>query len=217
MVLLLKYIANVLIVLSFISYFFLVLIGGKKKITNSDGFNVTKDLLNEYNSINIILSKSYFTVYNIKRRVIRMAKNCYYGNTLSDISVPLIEAGISCIDDKKNKVINFLRNIFPNLKMLYIFSLVAIVINEQTFNISDAKVSIIFFLFFAIISYIIISIKGNGIWNISNNIDKIKAINKENRIKVIGFMNKINILDKLVFISELLMIIRCVMIILDMQ
>ena len=193
----------------------LVLIGRRKKITNSDGFNVTKDILNEYNSINIILSKSYFTVYNIKRRVIKMAKSCYSGNTLSDISIPLIEAGISSVDDRKNRVINLFRNICPNLKILYIFSLVAIFINEQTFNISDAKVSIIFFILFAIISYMVISIKESGKWNVSNNIDKI--ISKENGIKVISFMNKVSVLDKLIFISELLMIMRTVMIILDMQ
>jgi len=205
-----------MIVLSFALYFLLVLIGRRKKVTNSDGFNITKDIIHEYNSINIILSKGYFTVYNIKRRVIRMANRCYYGNTISDIAIPLIEAGISSVDDKKNKVINFLRNIFPNIKCLYIFPLVCVIINSQTYNISDAKVSIIFFILFAIISYMVIDIKNNGIWNISNKVDKIKDISTENRKSIISFMNKVNILDKFIFISELLMIIRCVMIMLDM-
>ena len=216
MILILMYISSGMIVLSFALYFLLVLIGRRKKVTNSDGFNITKDIIHEYNSINIILSKGYFTVYNIKRRVIRMANRCYYGNTISDIAIPLIEAGISSVDDKKNKVINFLRNIFPNIKCLYIFPLVCVIINSQTYNISDAKVSIIFFILFAIISYMVIDIKNNGIWNISNKVDKIKDISTENRKSIISFMNKVNILDKFIFISELLMIIRCVMIMLDM-
>ena len=216
MVEILMYISNGLIVLSFILYFILILIGRMKKVTDNDGFNITKDIIHEYNSINIILSKGYFTVYNIKRRVIRMANRCYYGNTISDIAIPLIEAGISSVDDKKNKVINFLRNIFPNIKCLYIFPLVCVIINSQTYNISDAKVSIVFFILFAIISYIVIDIKSNGIFNISNKINKIKDMSKENKKSIISFMNKVNSLDKLIFIGELLMVIRCVMIMLDM-
>ena len=217
MILILMYISSGMIILSFALYFLLVLMGRTKKVTDSDGFNITKDIIHEYDSINIILSKGYFTVYNIKRRVIRIVNKCYYGNTISDIAIPLIEAGISSVDDKKNKVINFLRKVFPNIKCLYILPLIGVIINSQTYNISDAKVSIIFFILFAIISYVVIDIKNNGIWNISNNINKIKAINILNREKIIRFMNKINVLDKLIFISELMMVIRCVMIILDMQ
>ena len=216
MIEILMYISSGLIILAFLLYFLLVLIGRRKKVTDSDGFNITKDIIHEYNSINIILSKSYLTVYNIKRRVIRMANRCYYGNTLSDISIPLIEAGISSVDDKKNKVINFLRKVFPNIKCLYILPLVCVIINSQTYNISDAKVSIVFFILFAIISYMVIDIKGNGIFNISNTIKKIKDISIDNRKSIISFMNKVNILDKLIFIGELMMVIRSVMIILDM-
>lgn len=212
----LLYISSGLIVASFIIYFILVLIGRTMKVTNSDGFNITKDILAEYNSINIILNKGYFTVYNIKRKVIKIANNCYYGNTLSDISLPLIEAGISATDDKKNKWVNIFRKIFANLKYLYLLPLIAIIINSQTYNISDAKVSIIFFSLFAIISYMIIDIKNNAILWISDKIVKIKDINKNNREKIVKFIKTIFTLDKLIFISELAMIIRCVMILLEM-
>ena len=50
-----------------------------KKITDNDGFNVTKDILSEYDSINIIENKSIFTVYNLKRKVIKIASKRYYG------------------------------------------------------------------------------------------------------------------------------------------
>ena len=216
MVLLFGYLASGLIVLSFIYYFILILIGRSKKIANDDGFNITKDLLNHYNTINIILNKGYFTVYNIKRKVIKIANKCYYGNTLSDIALPFIEASISLVHDKKNKFINFISKLIPNLKLLYILPLIAIIINSQTYNISDAKVSIVFFTLFAVVSYILIDIKGNGILLIQDHLDKVKAINRDNRGKIINFMSKIGVFDKLIFMSELIMIIRCVMIMLDM-
>ena len=216
MIQILMYISSGLIIFSFIGYFILILIGKSRKITNDDGFNITKDLLNHYNTINIILNKGYFTVYNIKRKVIKIANRCYYGNTLSDISISLIEASISLVHDKKNKCINFISKLIPNLKLLYILPLISIIINGQTYNISDAKVSIVFFSLFAVVGYILIDIKGNGILLIQDHLDKVKAINRDNRSKIINFMSKISIFDKLIFMSELIMIIRCVMIMLEM-
>ena len=49
MILILMYISSGMIVLSFALYFLLVLIGRRKKVTNSDGFNITKDIIHEYN------------------------------------------------------------------------------------------------------------------------------------------------------------------------
>ena len=86
----LLYISSGLIIIPFIVYFILILLNRNKQITKSDGFNITKDMLHEYDSINIIENKSYFTTYNIKRRVVRLASKNYYGNSLSDISIALI-------------------------------------------------------------------------------------------------------------------------------
>ena len=64
------YLSNGLIILTFAIYILLFLVNQKKSITTSDGFSITKDILHEYDSINIIENKGYFTIYNIKRRVI---------------------------------------------------------------------------------------------------------------------------------------------------
>ncbi len=211
----LLYVTNGLIIFSFILYFILILVGRRREITGSDGFNITKDMLDEYDSINIVENKGYFTVYNIKRKVIRIASRCYYGKSVSDIAIPLIEAGISSIDNYKNKTINTFRNIVPNLKCLYILAIIAIFINESTYNISDAKVSIIIIGIFSIINYLIIGIKSEAnIW-ISKRIKHIKTINKNNQEKVLKLINNILLLDKIVFISELIMIIRYVWIIIE--
>lgn len=210
---LLMYISDGLIIASFLLYFLLILINRNKKVTNSNGFNVTKDILSEYDSINIVENNSYITVYNIKRRVIRIASKCYYGNSLSDITIPLIEAGISGIDNNKNKVINIFRNVIPNLKCLYLLAILAVCVNGITYNVSDAKTSLLFLSLFSAVSYFIINIKTDALIWIDKHINKIKDIKKEDRNKIINLINNYIIFDKLIFIGELIMIIRFVSII----
>lgn len=209
------YIASGLIVLAFLGYLLIVFMNRKKKITDGSAFDITKDMLSDYDHINIIENKSIFTVYNIKRRVIKLASKCYYGNSLSDVCVSLSEAGISAIDNYKNKFINFLRSLIPNLKLLYVLPLLAIGINKMTYNVSDAKVSIIFILLFSAIQYFLIEVKSNALIWINNNFKKVSEVNKSNKDKIIVFINNMIMIDKLIFIAELLIIIKCVLIILN--
>ena len=210
----LLYISSGLIIFSFISYFIMILIGRGRVVSKVDGFDVTKDIISEYNSINVIESKSYFTVYNINRKVIKLDTKCYYGKDLSSICLSLIEAGISVVDNKGNKYIDIFRKIFSNLKILYIFPIIAVFINNSSFNISDAKVSMIFILLFSVITYILIDIKSQASMWISDNIKKIKGISKDNSLKIISFINRLILLDKFIFFGELIMIIRFVVILL---
>lgn len=216
MINILLYFSIGLIVFSFICYFLMILFGNKK-ITDSNGFDITKDMISEYNAINVIESKNYFSVYNIKRKVIKLSTKCYYGNNLSDISLSLIEAGISIVDNEKNKYIDLFRRVFNNLKILYIFPIIAIFINNATYSVSDAKVSIVFIILFGIISYMLYCIKSNACLCINDNIKKVKEINKDNRVMIINFINRILWLDKFIFLAELIMIIRCVLIILNIS
>jgi len=210
----LLYVSSGLIIFSFISYFIMILIGRGRVVSKVDGFDVTKDIISEYNSINVIESKSYFTVYNINRKVIKLDTKCYYGKDLSSICLSLIEAGISVVDNKGNKYIDIFRKIFSNLKILYIFPIIAVFINNSSFNISDAKVSMIFILLFSVITYILIDIKSQASMWISDNIKKIKGIDKDNSLKIISFINRLILLDKFIFFGELIMIIRFVVILL---
>lgn len=211
----LMYISNILIIISFISYFIMIFVGRNVKVTNSNGFDVTKDIISEYNSINVIESKNYFSVYNIKRKVIKLSNMCYYGNKLSDISLSLIEAGISVIDNKKNTYIEMFRKAFSNLKVLYLLPLVGILINNVTYNVSDVRVSIIFIIIFIFIAYMLIDIKSQvSVW-ICESLDKIKDISKDNCLKIKKFINKMMWLDKFIFFGELIMIIRFVAILLE--
>lgn len=217
MIEILLYISNGLIILGYITYILLILIGRNKEISNSDGFDVTKDIISEYNSINIIENNGYFTIYNIKRKVIKLATKCYYGKDISSISLSLTEAGISVVDNEKSKAIDIFRIIFNNLKLLYIFPLIALFINNSSFNVNDAKISIFIVVLLSFISYILLEIKNNSIYWISNNLKKIKNINKNNREKIIKFMNNLILLDKFIYFGELIIIIRLVFIMLEIN
>lgn len=213
----LLYVSMGLIIFGYIYYFLLLLIGRVKNISNSSGFDVTKDIISEYDSINVIESKNYFTVYNIKRKVIKLATDSYYGKDLSAISLSLIEAGISIVDNKKNMYIDIIRNIFSNLKLLYVLPIIALFINNSSFNVSDARVSIFFLMIFVFVSYIVLDIRSQACYWVSENIKKIKDIKKNNRDKIVNFMNKLILCDKFIYFGEIVMIIRFILILFDIK
>ena len=217
MIEILLYVSSGLIILGYVLYLFIILIGRSKIVSDSDGFDVTKDIISEYDSINIIENNGYFTVYNIKRKVIKLATKCYYGKDISSVSLALTEAGISVVDNKKNKYIDIFRVIFNNLKLLYIFPLIALFINNSSFSVNDAKVSIFIGLVLSFISYILIEIKNESIDWVSNNLKKIKNINKDNRNKIISYMNRLILFDKFIYFGELIMVIRLVLIMLEIN
>lgn len=217
MIEILLYVSSGLIILGYVLYLFIILIGRSKIVSDSDGFDVTKDIISEYDSINIIENNGYFTVYNIKRKVIKLATKCYYGKDISSVSLALTEAGISVVDNKKNKYIDIFRVIFNNLKLLYIFPLIALFINNSSFSVNDAKVSIFIGLVLSFISYILIEIKNESIDWVSNNLKRIKNINKDNRNKIISFMNRLILFDKFIYFGELIMVIRLVLIMLEIN
>ena len=213
----LLYISIGLVLFGYVLYFILILFGRINEVSNVSGFDVAKDIISEYNNINIIESKGYITLYNIKRKVIKLSTKCYYGKDLSSISLSLIEAGVSVVDNNKNKYIIFLRNIFNNLKLLYFFPMISLFISSSSFYVSDAKVSIIFLLIFTFVIYILLEIKGQAFSWISDNLDKIKEIGNDNKEKIIKFINKILWCDKLIYYGHFIMIIRLILIMFEIK
>lgn len=217
MINILLYVSNGLILISLFFYLLLILINKNRKITNETGFDITKNITSEFDRINIIASNGKITYYNTKRKVIRLNNNCYYGNDVSSIAVSLVEAGISVIDDGKNKIINFFKIFFSNIKMVYLFSLVAIVVNIVSSTSTDAKVSLVIMTILIIFIYLYISILNDSYNWIYQNINKIKLLNKKNNLKVMQYINYIIIINKGIFLGELLIVIRMVAIILDFK
>ena len=217
MINILLYVSNGLILISLFFYLLLILINKNRKITNETGFDITKNITSEFDRINIIASNGKITYYNPKRKVIRLNNNCYYGNDVSSIAVSLVEAGISVIDDGKNKIINFFKIFFSNIKMVYLFSLVAIVVNIVSSTSTDAKVSLVIMTILIIFIYLYISILNDSYNWIYQNINKVKLLNKKSNLKVMQHINYIIIINKGIFLGELLIVIRMVAIILDFK
>lgn len=211
------YVSTGIVIFAYVGYLLLLLLAKNKIVSKDSGFDVTKDIISEYNRINIIENSGHFTIYNLKRKVIKLAKDCYYGKDLSAIALSLQAAGESVVDNKGNMYINMFRIFFSNLKILYIFPILSLVISNSSFSQSDAKISIIFLLLNLLICYFLIDIK-NSIYNWSvDNLAKIKAIDKENREKIMRFLNRLLLLDKCIFFGELIMLGRLILIILEIN
>ena len=84
----------------------------------------------------------------------------------------------------------------------------------MTYTVGDAKLGIILVVISTVISYMFIAILSEAFNWIVDNIKKIKVISKGNRDKVINYINNIISLNKLMFLGELLVIIRMVAVLL---
>lgn len=216
MIQLLLFVSNGLVISAYLLYF-LIIYFSNKKIGKCTGFDVAKDIVEEYNSINIVEGNSFFSIYNLKRKVIKLSKKSYYGNSVSMIAISLLEAGISVIDKEKNKYIDLLSRVFNNLKILYIFPIFSLFISNSSFYVSDAKINIVLLLICSFISYMLVDIKNQAMDWINTNISKVKDITKDNCIKIMGFIDKIIILDKVILFGELIMVIRLFFILINLK
>ena len=217
MIEILKYISSGLIIIPFICYLLNILINKSKKISDDDGFNITKDIIQEYDMINIIENTGIVSYYNPRRGVIKLSSKSYYGSDLGHISIGLMEAGISVIDRKGNKFINIFKKIVSNLKILYIFPIVTVIVNFITYTKGDARIGLVIVLISGIISYMINSIVISANDWVCNNIKKIKSVDKDGKDKIISYLNNIVNLNKIMFLGELISIITMVAILIDFK
>ena len=217
MIEILKYISSGLIIIPFICYLLNILVNKSKKISDDDGFNITKDIIQEYDMINIIENTGMVSYYNPRRGVIKLSSKSYYGSDLSHISIGLMEAGVSVIDRKGNKFINIFKNIVSNLKILYIFPIVTVIVNFITYTKGDARIGLVIVLISGIISYMINSIVVDASDWVCNNIKKIKSVDKNGKDKIISYLNNIVNLNKIMYLGESISIITMVAILIDFK
>lgn len=204
----LLYVSSFIIIMGFIIYLIMIL-NGKKDFSNVPGMDITTEMLNDFSGINVVLTKGKFTYYDIKRKVVKLNSNCYYGKNLDNVAVSLIEAGILVNHRRGNKIIDIFKNIIPTLKLLYILPIVAIVVNFMTYNSVDGLFSLIVLLAFATLQYFNIDIKT---W-VLGFYSKKSSVNKD----VLKFIKSVMYLDWLILIGELVMIFRFIFILLNIN
>ncbi len=202
------------LILSLFSYLYLLfqyLNNKHKKIEKYTGFDIAKEITNDYDNINIVESKEvYISKYNTKRKVIRLTKNTYNSNNFFSLAIALILSGYSKLDVSKDKSIQLVSRVFNNLDFLDKSILISLLLSSITNSIGDSKILIIILIIISIYQYLLLDIN-EKIKEYVNDNNKILADNFKNINKI---MNKIIYTRKLFFISNLILILRQAIIIL---
>lgn len=205
---LLLYVSSGLIIFSYLLYLCLIIFNRRKEISELTGFDIAKNMLEEYNRINIIEGNYSFSYYNVKRRVIKLSKDDYYGNNLSAIALSSLQAGVSIVE--RGFVDNFKR-IFPSLKVIELFGIVSLVLNYISMTVSDAKIGIVLMGIIVIIRYFYMDILYSSYNFVSDKIKKIKEVKQDKRIDVLNFINRVILCNRIQFVAELIIMVRFVM------
>lgn len=200
-------------ILVIISYLFLTIswfINRKRKFDDYTGFDASKDVIVNDDSINIVNSSSIvFSEYDIKRNVVRLNNKNYEGNSYFDIGISAILSGYSLVNDDNKKYFKF-SFIFNKIKCISFCSLFMLVLSCFINNIGDARIGIIFFCLLLIYQYMryLIIVSSNDV--IKNN------LREDVLSKVESFVNSNIKFCKLNFLSGLVMLLRLVTLILEM-
>lgn len=196
----------VLIVLVGISYLILLINFIKNKNNKMDsynGFDCAKEITFSYDEINIVSCNGVFSLYDVKRNVIRLNSKNYDGNSFIDISVGSMLAGISLVNsDNKN------RFIFKRVRVISFLSLIIMILSFLVSSIGDARIMMVISLISLFYLYIKYQMINEAVSLIESNLNidvysKIKSI-------IMGYVN----FYKISFISILVIIVRLVVIML---
>lgn len=203
------------IILILISYTRIILIYLKTKnikINDLTGFDLAKELTSNYDEINIVESNSInISKYNLKRRIIRFTNKDYNLNDIFTLTKSSILSSYSLLHLNKDKNIHFLSNILPNIDYLNKSSWFSLIISLLISSKGDAKIAIILLLIILIYQYLINEINNNSIELTNKDLKKI--LSKENYSLVTKIQNIYLSLNKISFISTLILLLREILII----
>lgn len=182
------------------------------KIKNITGFDLAKELTSNYDEINIVEAKDkIISKYNLKRNVIRLTEKDYSNNDIFTLNKSSLLSGYSLLNINKDKYLNTLKSILPNMDYLNISAPIALLISLFTNTKGDAKIAIILLLIILIYQYIINTININSKEETKSQLTKI--LKKEDYTKLEKIQNTYLSLNKISFITTLILLLRIVLII----
>lgn len=182
------------------------------KIKNITGFDLAKELTSNYDEINIVEAKDkIISKYNLKRNVIRLTEKDYSNNDIFTLNKSSFLSGYSLLNINKDKYLNTLKSILPNMAYLNISAPIALLISLFTNTKGDAKIAIILLLIILIYQYIINTININSREETKSQLTKI--LKKEDYTKLEKIQNTYLSLNKISFITTLILLLRIVLII----
>lgn len=205
------------IILISISYLRIILTYFKTKkinITNINGFDLAKELTSNYDEINIVESKEInISKFNLKRRIIKLTNKDYNSNNIFTLSKVTFLSGYSLLTLNKDKNILVLSKILSSIDYLNKSSLLALLISILTKTAGDAKIAIILLIIILIYQYLINEI------NIASKDETIKPLKKlltkESYNIILNIEDTYLSLNKISFITTLILLLRQVLIIIN--
>lgn len=207
-------ISNILLVsgigLVVLSYLIILINYIKYKRKNDNdytGFDIAKEITDNYDSINIVNSSDViFSEYDSVRNVIRMNNRNYDGNTYFDLAVGAILAGYSLVEQNNNNYFKF-NFIIKKIGYLGFVSLFGVILSYFLNNVGDAKIGIVVLGIMIVYQYMK--------YNINVMVSDIikENIKDEMYDKVSNVVNSVITFNKLSFITLLVLVVRLVVII----
>lgn len=203
------------IILILVAYIRIILIYLKTKnikINDLTGFDLAKELTSNYDEINIVESNSVnISKYNLKRRIIRFTNKDYNSNDIFTLTKSSFLSSYSLLHLNKDKNINLLSNILPNIDYLNKSSIPSLIISLLANSKGDAKIAILLLLIFLVYQYLINEINNNSIELTNKDINKI--LSKKDYLLVTKTRNTYLFLNKISFITTLILLLREILII----
>ena len=196
-----------IVILSYLMIFINFLRYINKRIDNYSGFDIAKEITDNYDSINIVNSSDVvFSIYDIKRNVIRMNNKNYDGNSYFDLAVSSVLAGYSLVKQENDNYFKF-SFIVRKIGYLGFVSLIGGVLSYFLNNVGDAKIGIVVLLVLLVYQYMRYQISILAVDIIRDGIKKKIYTNISNIIDSIVTFNKLSFITLLVLIVRLVVII----------
>lgn len=207
-------ISIVIIVIAYLRIFIIYLKTKNIKSKNFTGFDIAKEITSNYNEINIVESKEInISKYNLKRKIIRLTNKNYEGNNLFTLAITSCLSGYSLANINKDKYLQLLNNILPNLDYLGKTSILTLIIAIMTNNIGDAKIGIILLIIILFYQYLLILINTTSCEYAKKELKNI--VSKKELTNIEEVLNSFLSLHTLSFITTLILVLREVMIIMN--
>lgn len=184
------------------------------KIEDLTGFDLAKELTSNYDEINIVESReTNISKYNLKRKIIRFTNKDYTSNNIFTLAKSSLLSGYSLSNLNKDKNIDLLSKILPSIDYLNKSSILALIISALAQNKGDAKIAIVLLVIILIYQYLINEI---NIASKDQTIKPLKKLLKDNNYSLLeSVQNSYLFLNKISFITTLILILRLVLIIIN--
>lgn len=155
------------------------------------GYDISKRVLdnNEIDNIDIIEARDGGSLYNVRRRVIKLSTKVYYGTSDYDRAIALHEVSHAVLDSRNNSYINFFKKIFTDLRFYSVSSYIVLIISYLLSGNGYNGISLLVFIIIFLYQYMVKCIENNSYSIAVNELERIDDIDKENIRNILANSN----------------------------